>query len=263
MGECSINDNRTTFLNRLAEEREKKGWRQEELAWKLQARSQTISNWENGRATPSFETMMKLADLYGTDLDYLTGRLNEPTHDIHFICEQTGLSPEAVQKLMYLKGSVMDEILSDILTHPEIDDLLSHTRMAVDEVEMWWTGLLEVKPVIGLNGYMELSDFIASKSFLKVLDDIRKQYTNRHGSLMDRLPEAVKASEVREVCLKLIEECPSDESMQALLSGMKDDPEKPAAAIAEMWRRYQDGEDLRSLSYAEFMNLISKQNREE
>lgn len=101
------------FNKRLAAERKKKKWSQEDLAWKLQARPQTISNWESGRSTPSFGAMMKLADMFDCDLDYLTGRLQEKTHDIHYVHEITELSEEAINKILKEKSQTVSRFIEN------------------------------------------------------------------------------------------------------------------------------------------------------
>lgn len=45
---------------------------------------------------------MDLAEIYDCDLDYLTGRLDQKTHDLQFIHDQTGLSEKAIEKLQSL-----------------------------------------------------------------------------------------------------------------------------------------------------------------
>lgn len=47
---------------------------QKELANKLKVTPATISYWENGIKEPDFDTLNKIADLFGVSTDYLTGR---------------------------------------------------------------------------------------------------------------------------------------------------------------------------------------------
>lgn len=84
---------------------------QEALAERLGVSLKTVMNWEQGQAIPSVETLMKLAEIYNCDLDYLTGRLDLKTHDLQFIHDQTGLSEGAIQKL------------KNIIADPEYDKL--------------------------------------------------------------------------------------------------------------------------------------------
>lgn len=52
-------------MNLLRAAREKKGYPQEYVAVKLGVSSSTISRWENGKGTPSFEETLQYADLLG------------------------------------------------------------------------------------------------------------------------------------------------------------------------------------------------------
>lgn len=76
---------------------------QEKFAEAVGVSVDTVRNWEQGRVLPEMEKLFKIAEVLDCDLDYLTGRLREPTHDIQFIHEQTGLSEKAIKKLQQLK----------------------------------------------------------------------------------------------------------------------------------------------------------------
>lgn len=52
-------------MNLLRSAREEKGYPQEYVAVKLGVSSSTISRWENGKGTPSFEETLQYADLLG------------------------------------------------------------------------------------------------------------------------------------------------------------------------------------------------------
>ena len=43
----------------------------------------TISQWESGTKSPSVENLWKLADLYGTSVDYLIGRTDRAGKPVH------------------------------------------------------------------------------------------------------------------------------------------------------------------------------------
>lgn len=64
----------TIFTERLKELRKKKGLKQQEIAELLGVKRNTYSDWENGKTEPSFENLIKLADLLEVTLDYLFGR---------------------------------------------------------------------------------------------------------------------------------------------------------------------------------------------
>ena len=62
------------FPQRLKELRLKKGLTQTELGKKVGVKQNTFTNWENGKREPSFENLIKLADLLEVSLDWLFGR---------------------------------------------------------------------------------------------------------------------------------------------------------------------------------------------
>lgn len=64
----------TIFTERLKELRLKKGLTQTELGKKVGVKQNTFTNWENGKREPSFENLIKLADLLEVSLDWLFGR---------------------------------------------------------------------------------------------------------------------------------------------------------------------------------------------
>ena len=64
----------STMFERMAELRVSAGMRQIDVAKYLYVTQATYSGYENGRIKVPVEILMKLADLYGVSLDYLTGR---------------------------------------------------------------------------------------------------------------------------------------------------------------------------------------------
>jgi len=62
---------------RLRELREDREIKQTTLADYLNVTQPTYSDYENGKINIPIETLSKLADFYGTSVDYLIGRTNE------------------------------------------------------------------------------------------------------------------------------------------------------------------------------------------
>lgn len=103
----------------------------------------TVQGWENldnGR-WPDLSMMLKVCELTGYDLDYFTGRLEAPTHEIDFIHKKTGLSMKAVSKLIANKETVIDSPLSDIIEHKNSGRLLRALLLATDNTEIAWMNL--------------------------------------------------------------------------------------------------------------------------
>ena len=67
-------EKKNLFSVRLKELRLKKGLTQTELGEKVGVKQSTFTNWENGKREPSFENLVKLADLLEVSLDSLFGR---------------------------------------------------------------------------------------------------------------------------------------------------------------------------------------------
>ena len=68
----------------LKRARKEAGLTQADLAEKMGVHIKTVMNWEQGIAEPPLGTLMELTELYHCDLDYLTGRLDQKTHDLQF-----------------------------------------------------------------------------------------------------------------------------------------------------------------------------------
>ena len=62
------------FSQRLKELRLKKGLTQKDIADLVHVNRVTYTNWEKGNREPSYENLVKLADLLEVSLDWLFGR---------------------------------------------------------------------------------------------------------------------------------------------------------------------------------------------
>lgn len=67
-------NNSAIFAKRLLEAREKRGLSQTELAAKADLQPAAIGHFENGRRSPSFHNVRKLANALNISADYLLGR---------------------------------------------------------------------------------------------------------------------------------------------------------------------------------------------
>lgn len=63
-------------LERLRNLREDRDLTQAEIARYLHTTQRTYAHYENGDRNIPLEVLIRLADFYGTSLDYLTGRTN-------------------------------------------------------------------------------------------------------------------------------------------------------------------------------------------
>ena len=67
------------FGNRITVLRIARNWTQVQLAQKLNISKQTVSNWENGRATPDAHKLAKLCEVLGVGADELLGLPARPS----------------------------------------------------------------------------------------------------------------------------------------------------------------------------------------
>lgn len=70
---------RTMILaDKIAEERKRNGWSQEELAEQLGVSRQAVSKWESAGSVPDLQKVIQLAELFGVSTDYLLKDEMEP-----------------------------------------------------------------------------------------------------------------------------------------------------------------------------------------
>ena len=65
-----------SFTNRLVQLRKKRGLTQQQIADEIGVNRGSYSNWEKGKREPSFENLIKLADILDTTTDFLLGKSN-------------------------------------------------------------------------------------------------------------------------------------------------------------------------------------------
>ncbi|MGM9605546.1 MAG: helix-turn-helix transcriptional regulator [Faecousia sp.] len=81
---------------RICELRTALGWSQVQLAKRLGAAKQTVSNWENDNIQPSIEMLVRLSKIFGVTTDYLLGLEDTPRLNVE------GLPPNIVAHLSLL-----------------------------------------------------------------------------------------------------------------------------------------------------------------
>ena len=104
-----LDKNLRNFANGLKRARKKAGYRSQKRfvealneAYKAEGFSvtvDTVENWEQGKSSPAMNVFLKLCDFFDCSADYLLYKIDEKNHDLQFICEYTGLSENAVEKL--------------------------------------------------------------------------------------------------------------------------------------------------------------------
>ena len=99
-----------TFANNLKNNRLSKKWSQAKLAELVGVNStSTIGNWEAGIATPDYDKLCFLADLFETSIDALMGRPNQN------VTEQSSNKGQSPGEQLLEKYSFCDEIGQDTI----------------------------------------------------------------------------------------------------------------------------------------------------
>ena len=97
--------------------RKRKNWSQDELAEKLGKKSYTtIQKWESGVGSPTFKTLVDMADLFGVDIDALAkADLEAGTNDVSLslaeaslISDYRSLNLEGQEKVQTYLSDLMD-----------------------------------------------------------------------------------------------------------------------------------------------------------
>lgn len=113
---------------RIRERMEKLEMTNASLAREIGVSSAAISQFAKGQNNPTLETLVKIADVFGTSIDYLLERTDDPNIQ-RSVIDDTGLSDDAVNTLkglnsMQKKGYCMLSLINSALSYPEFDNLL-------------------------------------------------------------------------------------------------------------------------------------------
>ena len=61
-------------MNNIKKLREAAGMTQAELAARLQLSTPSVTKWELGRANPTYDNLIQLAEIFGVSMDEVAGR---------------------------------------------------------------------------------------------------------------------------------------------------------------------------------------------
>lgn len=141
-----------SLSEKMKESRLKMGFTQQEVSEKLFVTRQTISNWENNRSTPDIDTLVKISELYQTNLEALLSSDHEMANiesDSTAIQETSQPNFHFIPYLLNLTVIVLC-VLVDFLTPTGIVSLwttVSHFLLLVDFVFLIGFFMLKKKPV--------------------------------------------------------------------------------------------------------------------
>lgn len=104
-----INTNKVETGKRIKNLREEAGYNsQESFAEKLGYSRQTVAKWENGKTMPTLDTLYDIVSVLDCDMGYLLCLYDTRYFKHAEICEETGLSEEAVNLLIEYKKNGID-----------------------------------------------------------------------------------------------------------------------------------------------------------
>ncbi len=93
--------------NRIALLRTNRHYTQDEMASLLGISRAALSHYEKGRREPDYETLIKIADLFGVTLDYIMRRTDDPTikldPEVAQLADSVELSDEQIFNKLTLK----------------------------------------------------------------------------------------------------------------------------------------------------------------
>lgn len=118
-----------TFAERLRYYRKKAGYHQKELAEKLDMTRQNYANYETKKQMPNIETLIKLANVLGTDVNTLVGYQENEKEKMLVALRSAGIQyetdPENADKLKIIFKENLVELR---LTFSELKGMLAFTE---------------------------------------------------------------------------------------------------------------------------------------
>lgn len=89
---------------------------QEQLLWMLdlsESSTPYLRKWEKGEAMPSLKQLCQMAEIFGCDIGYLLADYDERHHVTADVCNVTGLSERAVERLIAVKAAPIGGVAKD------------------------------------------------------------------------------------------------------------------------------------------------------
>lgn len=98
------------FSTRLKELRLSKGLRQEQVAKLIGVNKSAISTYESGNRQPSYDILVRLANLYRVSTDYLLGQTNIRSVDLSGLTEQEAALICGIVETMSKKNELINNM---------------------------------------------------------------------------------------------------------------------------------------------------------
>lgn len=166
---------------RIAEERKKLQLSRKELLpkiYKSEKSHKMLASWENGERLPDLDSIALMAELFDCDIGYLLGDYTERRRVVADVCKETGLSEQAVSRLILYKNQYPDYVqsLSFLLESANFENALGYIEPFKESLE-----------------YLDVLHR-AKKRQIAALADIRDYESNI--SLSKSINEAIKESDL-------------------------------------------------------------------
>jgi transcriptional regulator with XRE-family HTH domain len=118
---------RTTEIigKKLTDLRLRHGYTQAELSERIRVAQTTYAGYERGRSEPSINTLITLADIYGTSLDFLAGRYDRIPSD--------ELPVSYINELIYLNSE--ERITEEHIKNVELKQERNFNKFIKNEIE--------------------------------------------------------------------------------------------------------------------------------
>lgn len=127
------------FPQRLRSLMEERGLTQEDLVPILKVKTrQSVTGYIDGSTSPTGDKVAALASFFGVSSDYLLGLQKDPTNETEMkaVCEFTGLSSQAIEGLLFLKGvDGYSDLLSELISCGKLWDLLTNLMIIKQEIK--------------------------------------------------------------------------------------------------------------------------------
>ncbi len=129
-----IKELRETKKGSLKEHGQKIGLTQQEFANEMNVSLDTVKNWEQGWNYPGLDMIIKLAEFFECDYDYLLGSQDTPRKEYAHISDMTGLSYQAASYIATMSSdkiyeaylSTISRLLEQMYEDDNADDFLTN-----------------------------------------------------------------------------------------------------------------------------------------
>lgn len=114
----------TQFPKRLTDLRETSNLSRQQLADILGVSRASLEYYEKGKRTPDIDVLYRLSEYFNVTADYLIGRTDKSgeSTDVNAICEYTGLSEKAVDKL---HSRLDDTSIKEVIDIDKVCEIIS------------------------------------------------------------------------------------------------------------------------------------------